>query len=173
MDRLSKQRRSWNMSRIRGKHTIPEKVVRSLLHRLGFRFRLHTKSLPGRPDIVLAKYKTVVFVHGCFWHRHRGCKNSTTPTNRRDFWLAKLEGNAARDKLHRSALQKLGWRVLVVWECEIESTSGNASVQMRLSQSLLSAAHRPNGVSSSKCLSVPSGLDSVRRVSMHPQAVLP
>lgn len=110
------------MSRIRGKHTAPEIVVRSLLHRLGFRFRLHGKALPGRPDIVLPKYRTVVFVHGCFWHRHRGCKNCTTPTNRRAFWVAKLEGNAARDKLHLRALRKLGWRCIVVWECQTEKS---------------------------------------------------
>lgn len=109
------------MSRIRGKNTTPEKRVRSLLHRLGFRFRLHGKKLPGRPDVVLVKYKTVVFIHGCFWHRHKGCKNCTTPTNRREWWLAKLEGNAARDKLHQAALKKLGWRVIVIWECEAES----------------------------------------------------
>jgi DNA mismatch endonuclease, patch repair protein len=110
------------MSRIRGKDTVPEKVVRSILHRLGFRFRLHGKKLPGRPDIVLPKYKTVIFVHGCFWHRHKGCVNCTTPTNRRDWWIAKLEGNAARDKVHRKALRKLGWDSLVVWECETEKS---------------------------------------------------
>ena len=109
------------MSRIKGKNTRPEILVRSILHRLGFRFRLHAKNLPGRPDIVLPKYKTVIFVHGCFWHRHRGCKNCTTPTNRREFWITKLEGNAARDKLHRKALQKLGWRTLVIWECDVEA----------------------------------------------------
>ena len=117
---MTKARRSWNMSRIRGKDTTPEKVVRSLLHRMGYRFRLHGKKLPGRPDVVLPKHKTVVFVHGCFWHRHRKCKNCTNPTNRRDWWLAKLEGNAARDRVSRRALRKLGWKVLVVWECETE-----------------------------------------------------
>src|SRR5208282_6530790 len=98
------------MSRIRGRNTAQEKVVRSLLHRLGYRFRPHGKKLPGRPDIVLPKYRTVAFVHGCFWHRHRGCKNCTTPTNRRAWWLKKLNGNAARDKLHQRVLRKLGWR---------------------------------------------------------------
>jgi DNA mismatch endonuclease (patch repair protein) len=154
-DQLTKERRSWNMSRIRGKNTSPEKRVRSLLHRLGYRFRLHVRiALPAwnaprpsdgrgikgeglresgeragvrcrkvffvRPDIVLPKHKTVIFVHGCFWHQHRGCKNCTTPTHRRAWWLKKLEGNAARDKLHQHALRKLGWRIIVVWECEIE-----------------------------------------------------
>ncbi len=119
-DRLSKARRSWNMSRIRGKNTAPEKIVRSLLHRMGCRFRLHCKNLPGHPDIVLRKYKTVIFVHGCFWHRHRGCKNCTTPTNRREWWLAKLNRNAARDKIHARALRKLGWRTIIIWECQTE-----------------------------------------------------
>jgi len=105
------------MSRIRGKDTGPEKLVRSLLHRMGYRFRLHVKDLPGRPDIVLPRYRTVVFVHGCFWHRHRGCKNCTTPTNNRAFWVEKLEGNAERDLQNRAALRLAGWRVVVVWEC--------------------------------------------------------
>src|ERR1043166_691429 len=93
-DRLTKERRSWNMSRIRGKDTTPEKIVRSLLHKMGYRFRLYVKKLPGKPDIVLAKHKTAIFVHGCFWHRHKGCRNCTTPTNRHEWWLAKLNGNA-------------------------------------------------------------------------------
>jgi DNA mismatch endonuclease (patch repair protein) len=131
-DRLSRERRSWNMSRIRGNDTTPEKVVRSMLHRMGYRFRLGIR-IPiqlgkregrkgvikyARPDIVLPKYKTAIFVHGCFWHRHRGCKNCTTPTNRREWWVAKLEGNAVRDKLQRLALCKLGWRVIAIWECD-------------------------------------------------------
>lgn len=119
-DRLTKERRSWNMSRIRGMHTTPEKTVRSALQRMGFRFRLHGKKLPGRPDVVLTKYKTVLFVHGCFWHRHKGCRNCTTPTNRREWWLDKLNGNAARDIVHAKALRKLGWRVIVIWECQTE-----------------------------------------------------
>ena len=119
-DALTKQRRSWNMSRIRGKDTTPEKRVRSLLHRMGYRFRLHDKKLPGSPDIVLTKYKTVVFVHGCFWHRHRGCRNCTTPTSNRAFWVKKLQGNAVRDKVHQRRLRALGWSSLIVWECETE-----------------------------------------------------
>jgi DNA mismatch endonuclease (patch repair protein) len=139
-DRLSKERRSWNMSRIRGKNTAPEKAVRSLLHRLGYRFRLHGKSLPGRPDIVLPRFRAAIFVHGCFWHRHRGCKNCTTPTNRRAFWMTKLNGNAARDRLHQRGLQKLGWRVAVVWECEIKKEAEMQRVQARLIRFLSSAA---------------------------------
>src|SRR4051812_39335520 len=130
------------MSRIRGKDTAPEKVVRSLLHRMGYRFRLHRRipirlrkqesrkknsSVPVfliryvRPDIVLPKYKVAIFVHGCFWHRHRGCKNCTTPTNRREWWVTKLEGNAARDALHQRALRKLGRRTITIWECQAEN----------------------------------------------------
>jgi DNA mismatch endonuclease (patch repair protein) len=137
-DRLSKARRSWNMSRIRGRDTGPERVVRSLLHRMGFRFRLHVKRLPGKPDIVLPRYRTVVFVHGCFWHRHRGCKNCTTPTNNREFWVKKLNGNAARDKLRSKSLAKMGWRAIVVWECEVER--GLELLRNRLRQSLRRAA---------------------------------
>jgi len=131
-DLLTRERRSWNMSRIRGKHTAPEMAVRSVLHKAGFRFRLHRKGFPGKPDIVLPKYKTVVFVHGCFWHRHQGCRNCTTPSNRRDWWLEKLNGNAARDKINRRALQKLGWRVVVVWECQTEKKSGLQKLTHRL-----------------------------------------
>jgi DNA mismatch endonuclease (patch repair protein) len=119
-DRLTTARRSWNMSRIRGKDTGPERIVRSLIHRMGYRFRLHGKKLPGRPDIIMAKYKTVVFVHGCFWHRHRRCKNCTTPTNNREFWVKKLEGNAVRDAKNQRNFRRLGWRVLIVWECAVE-----------------------------------------------------
>jgi len=146
-DRLTKEQRSWNMSRIRGKDTKPEKRVRSLLHRLGFRFRLHVRiPVPPstlnpqpstrfvRPDIILPKYKTVIFVHGWFWHRHRGCKNCTTPTNRRQWWIAKLEGNAARDKLHQRALRKLGWRILVVWECQTEKAKALEPLERMLAR---------------------------------------
>ena len=117
-DHLSKTRRSWNMSQVRSKNTGPEKRVRALLHRLGFRFRLHIKTLPGNPDIVLKRYRTVVFVHGCFWHRHACCKKSSIPTHRQAFWLTKLNANVARDQKHGDALNVLGWHVIVVWECE-------------------------------------------------------
>jgi DNA mismatch endonuclease (patch repair protein) len=117
-DSLSPERRSWNMSRIRSTDTAPERIVRSVLHSLGYRFRLHKKSLPGKPDIVLAKYRAVIFVHGCFWHRHQGCKFCYTPKSRAEFWIAKFAGNVARDQKQRQALVDLGWRVLTVWECE-------------------------------------------------------
>ncbi len=134
-DRLTKARRSWNMSRIRGKDTTPERVVRSALHRLGYRFRLHSRKLPGRPDIVLPRHRLAVFVHGCFWHRHRGCRNCTTPTNNRRFWVAKLEGNAARDRMHMRTLRKLGWRVVVVWECETEKKGFAQQLKRRIAKS--------------------------------------
>jgi DNA mismatch endonuclease, patch repair protein len=107
------------MSRIRGSDTLPEKRVRSLLHRLGFRFTLRRKDLPGKPDIVLPAWHAVVFVHGCFWHQHQGCKNASMPSTRRPFWEAKLKGNVARDKSIRGELRSLGWLVMTVWECEL------------------------------------------------------
>lgn len=120
MDIWSKQKRSYVMSRIRSKDTSPEKKVRSLLHQMGCRFRLHVKSLPGQPDIVFPKYKKVVFVHGCFWHLHKGCRDGTIPKTDHEKWKAKLERNVERDKLHTNELKKIGWGKLVLWECEIE-----------------------------------------------------
>jgi len=108
------------MGKIRGKNTKPELAVRSLLHRAGYRFSLHRKDLPGKPDIVLRKYKTVVFVHGCFWHRHKNCKIASTPKSNVEFWQAKFDRNAANDKKHTRQLRKLGWHVLTVWECELK-----------------------------------------------------
>jgi len=121
MDTLSKEKRSWNMSRIRGKDTKPEIAVRSLLHLMGYRFRLHRKDLPGKPDIVLPKYNTLIFVHGCFWHRHKGCKYAYMPKSRIEFWKDKFEGTIKRDKQHQKQLNKMGWKVHVIWECEIKN----------------------------------------------------
>ncbi|MDX5933161.1 very short patch repair endonuclease [Acidithiobacillus thiooxidans] len=120
-DSLSKAKRSWNMSRIRSKDTKPELLVRSLLHCDGYRFRIHKSGLPGKPDIVLAKHKTVVFVHGCFWHRHNGCSDATTPKTRTVFWKNKFEENMARDKRTVAALIALNWNVVIVWECELKN----------------------------------------------------
>jgi DNA mismatch endonuclease (patch repair protein) len=118
MDTLTKERRSWNMSRIGGRNTEPEKIVRSILHRLGYRFRLHRRDLPGRPDIILPRHKIVVLVHGCFWHRHQRCKYAYTPKSNLAFWHTKFEGNVERDRLVRRQLKKAGWNVVVVWECQ-------------------------------------------------------
>jgi DNA mismatch endonuclease (patch repair protein) len=119
-DTLSSERRSWNMSRIRGRNTSPELRLRSLLHRAGFRFRVHAKHLPGHPDVVLPKYRTAIFVHGCFWHRHPGCRNATMPSTRREFWQKKFDSNISRDERNRIALEATGWTVLTVWECELK-----------------------------------------------------
>jgi len=120
MDTLSKERRSWNMSRIRSRDTGPERAVRSILHGLGYRFRLCRKDLPGRPDIVLPRYKSVVFVHGCFWHRHPGCNDASTPKSRVEFWMDKFDANVKRDRKVRKELRSLGWKVNVVWACEVK-----------------------------------------------------
>ena len=105
------------MSGIRGKDTRPEMLVRRHLHSLGFRFRLHAKTLPGRPDLILPKYRTVIFVHGCFWHRHADCKYATNPRSNQKFWLDKFESNIRRDKKAMAELLGFGWRILLIWEC--------------------------------------------------------
>lgn len=120
VDTLSVERRSWNMSRIRGRDTEPERLLRSLLHKEGFRFRLHDRSLPGKPDIVMRKHRAVIMVHGCYWHRHPGCRNATTPSTRTDFWVEKFEGTIARDRQNLADLTALGWRVITVWECDLK-----------------------------------------------------
>ena len=121
------------MSRIRGKDTKPEIRVRSVLHRLGYRFRLHRRDLPGKPDIVLPRYETVVFVHGCFWHRHPGCRFAYTPKTRVKFWKAKLKRNVERHQEVEEELLDLGWNVVVIWECE---TNDLDQLVERLEQSL-------------------------------------
>jgi len=122
MDKLSKEKRSWNMSRIRGKDTKPEVIIRSMLHRMGYRFRIHAKGLPGCPDIVLSKYRAVIFVHGCFWHRHPGCKYAYTPKSRQDFWAKKFQKTVERHEIVTRELESQGWKTLVVWECETANT---------------------------------------------------
>lgn len=121
MDVLTPEQRHINMSRIRSKETKPEKAVRSVLHRLGYRFKLHVRDLPGSPDIVLPKYKTVIFVHGCFWHRHSGCKDASVPKTNTEKWLDKFSKNIARDKLAVELLEQCGWGVIIIWECEIKN----------------------------------------------------
>lgn len=111
----------YKMSRIKGKDTKPEILVRSMLHRLGYRFRKNVAGLPGKPDIVLPKYKTIIFVHGCFWHQHKGCAKCKIPKSKIEFWTEKLGKNVVRDAKHKTDLQKLGWKVIYVWECELKN----------------------------------------------------
>ena len=120
-DFLSPQQRSERMSRIRSKDTSPELALRRALHALGLRFRVHDKGLPGKPDIVLPKFKTVVLVHGCFWHRHAGCKVATTPKSNTAYWQEKFDRNVQRDQRNVAALEALGWKVITAWECELGS----------------------------------------------------
>lgn len=116
-DSLSPALRSRNMSRVRGKDTASEMLVRRLVHRMGFRYRLHRRDLPGTPDLVFSSRRKVIFVHGCFWHQHN-CKRGKRPSSNVEFWNAKLDGNSRRDKTNILSLQKNNWSVLVVWECE-------------------------------------------------------
>ena len=132
-DIVDSKRRSAIMARIRGHDTAPEIAVRRIAHRMGLRFRLHRKDLPGRPDLVLPKHRLAVFVHGCFWHRHEGCRRATTPKSRAVFWTEKFAMNVARDARQEAALKELGWRVLVIWECE---TRNEPAVERRLAASV-------------------------------------
>ena len=118
-DTLTPLERSRLMAKIKGKNTGPERAVRSLLHRAGYRFRIHVRTLPGTPDIVLPRHRAIVFVHGCFWHRHPNCKTASTPKSHRKFWADKFARNVANDRKHRRQLRRLGWRVLTVWECQL------------------------------------------------------
>ena len=126
MDTVTRERRSEIMSRVRARGTRPEMAVRRLVHGLGYRYRLHGKRLPGRPDLVFAGRRKVIFVHGCFWHRHPGCNLARTPKSRVDFWRTKLDGNRQRDILNERGLRDLGWRSLVVWECELNDLNSVA-----------------------------------------------
>jgi DNA mismatch endonuclease (patch repair protein) len=128
-DIVDATRRSQMMAGIKGRDTTPERMVRSHLHRAGLRFRLHGRALPGRPDIVLRRWATVVFVHGCFWHRHKVCANATTPSSNKDFWIRKFRENVARDARNVAALRRLGWRVYVVWECRTTPRALDALVR--------------------------------------------
>jgi len=109
------------MAKVRKKDTAPEITIRKTLHRLGLRFRLHVQTLPGTPDIVFPRYHAIVFVHGCFWHRHKGCKLATTPKSNQQFWAEKFQKNMVRDLTKKKILESLGWRVYVVWQCELSS----------------------------------------------------
>ena len=137
VDIVDSRRRSEMMSGITGRDTAPEIVVRRIAHRLGFRFRLYRKDLPGRPDLVFPRHRAVIFVNGCFWHRHAGCQYAYTPKTRVPFWTGKFSQNVVRDRRNEEALHRLGWRVLVIWECQ---TRDRASLEERLLQYL----HRNN-----------------------------
>jgi DNA mismatch endonuclease, patch repair protein len=119
----SKETRSYNMSRIRSKDTKPEILVRKFLHKNGFRYRLHVKDMPGKPDMVLPKYKTVVFIHGCFWHGHDGCKYYVVPKTRTEWWLNKINGNINNDTKAEQTLKALGWNIIKIWECELKKAT--------------------------------------------------
>jgi len=131
MDRLTKEHRSWNMSRIKDRDTGPEMAVRSALHKCGFRFRLRGKDLPGKPDIVLPKYKTVIFVHGCFWHRHENCKYCYTPKSHEEFWHTKFQRTIERDAENMQAIKQQGWLPLIIWECELKDNPDAVIVRIR------------------------------------------
>ena len=122
VDTVSPEQRSYNMSRIRGQDTRPEKLVRSLVHKLGFRFRKNVKTLPSKPDMVLPKYKSIILVHGCFWHQHENCVKSHLPKSNREYWEEKLSKNVIRDKKNEELLSAEGWKILTVWECETKNT---------------------------------------------------
>ncbi|MBI2817668.1 MAG: DNA mismatch endonuclease Vsr [Acidobacteria bacterium] len=122
MDTFTRKRRSEIMSLIRSADTMPELTVRSLLHRAGFRFRLHDGRLPGKPDIVLARYNAAIYVHGCFWHNHKRCREGRRPKSNTDYWNRKLDRNLARDAANAKLLRRLGWKRIVVWECQLNDT---------------------------------------------------
>jgi DNA mismatch endonuclease (patch repair protein) len=130
-DTLSKEARSERMSRIKGQDTHPELAVRKFIHAMGYRYRLHQRKLPGNPDIVFTKKREVIFVHGCFWHRHPdpSCKLSRLPKSRLEFWIPKFEANVARDRRNEEALRAMGWGILTLWECEL---SDHASLQFKI-----------------------------------------
>ena len=122
MDTLTPEQRSRMMSRVRSKHTVPERIVRSLVHRMGFRFSLHRKDLPGKPDLTFPARGKVIFVHGCFWHLYQACQNTGLPKSNVEFWKAKLEGNQRRHRASIRQLRKSGWSVMVVWECQLKNS---------------------------------------------------
>lgn len=129
MDKITSEQRHYTMSRIRGKDTKPEILVRKYLFSEGFRFRKNDKRYPGHPDIVLPKYKTVVFVNGCFWHGHEGCKYYTVPKTNTEFWVAKVQRNQARDRSDVTALSEMGWNVITIWECQLDKANINQTLE--------------------------------------------
>ena len=122
MDNITPERRSEIMSLVRSRNTKPEMIVRKLVYGLGYRYRIHAKNLPGKPDLVFKGRKKAIFVHGCFWHRHEGCPNTRTPKSRIDFWEEKFRKNQERDQLHYKKLSEAGWKYLIIWECQVKYT---------------------------------------------------
>lgn len=122
-DNLTPEQRRRTMASVKSKDTTPEMKVRRLVHSLGYRYRLHRKDLPGNPDLVFTKYRKVIFVHGCFWHGHSGCKASKRPASNTDYWNRKLDGNIQRDKVNLAELKRIGWKTLVIWECQVKDVS--------------------------------------------------
>jgi len=120
MDKLTKAERSRNMSNIKSKNTLPEILIRKTLWCMGYRYRLHYKLLPGKPDIVIKRYKIAIFVHGCFWHRHRNCIEASRPKTNSEYWEKKINNNIERDKKNKKIIKKLGWNVIIIWECNIK-----------------------------------------------------
>jgi DNA mismatch endonuclease (patch repair protein) len=120
MDRLTKEQRSVNMSKIRSKDTLPEIRIRKALWRMGYRYRLHYKQLPGKPDIVITKQKIVIFVHGCFWHRHENCIEASRPKTNSAYWETKINKNIERDKKHQEGIKQMGYKIFIIWECEVK-----------------------------------------------------
>lgn len=137
-DRLSPTRRSENMRRIRSKNTLPEMAVRRIVYRLGYRYRLHVKGLPGKPDLVFRPRKKVIFIHGCFWHQHSSCREGRVPGSKKRYWRPKLARNVERDREHVSALRRSGWKTLILWECEL----GDKTVLVRRIRAFLNNEHK-------------------------------
>ena len=128
-DKITPEHRSWNMSRIKGKDTKIEVKVRSWLFANGFRFRKNDRRYPGTPDVVLPKYRTVIFINGCFWHRHEGCRYATTPKTRTEFWQKKFDRNVANDIKHKEEMEAMGWNVITLWECELKKKQFEETMQ--------------------------------------------
>ncbi len=133
-DFMTPKQRSQAMSKVRGVNTKPEKLIRSHLHRQGFRFRINNPNLPGKPDIVLKKFNAVIFVHGCFWHNHKGCKKSKLPKTRKEFWKKKITDTVMRDQRNIANLMKLGWRIAIVWECGTKKKDDLENIIKKLSK---------------------------------------
>jgi DNA mismatch endonuclease (patch repair protein) len=135
VDQLNQERRSRNMQQIRHKNTGPELIVRRIVTKLGYRYRLHVESLPGKPDLTFRRIKRVIFVHGCFWHQHSGCREGRIPQSRTDYWGPKLLRNVERDRSHLAALSAAGWQALIIWECELDDSELSERIKSFLSVS--------------------------------------